>query len=139
MEGIMIIWIIMIALAVGTFLIRISFIYLFSNREVHPLITRALRFVPASVLSALVIPQILTRNNSLNISLANPQLIAGIVAAVVAWRTKNVLFTIQRDDILWVLQLLSRDMRTQPEITQRSNLNRGITSLMNSSTPSILG
>jgi branched-subunit amino acid transport protein len=103
----MTIWLIMIALAVGTFLIRSSFIFLFSNWEVHPLIERALHFVPASVLSALVIPQILTRNNSLSISFTNPQLIAGIVAAVVAWRTKNVLLTILSGMvILWVLQLL---------------------------------
>jgi branched-subunit amino acid transport protein len=107
MEGSMTVWLIMIALAVGTFLIRISFIILFNNREVHPLIARALRFVPASILSALVIPQILTRNNSLRISLANPQLIAGVIAAVVAWRTKNVPFTILSGMVvLWGLQLL---------------------------------
>jgi len=107
MESSMTVWLIMIALAVGTFLIRISFIFLLSNWEVHPLIARALRFVPASVLSALVIPQILTRNDSLSISLTNPQLIAGIVAAVVAWRTKNVLFTILSGMVvLWLLQLL---------------------------------
>ncbi len=103
----MTIWLIMIALALGTFIIRISFIILFSNREIHPLIVRALRFVPASVLSALVLPQILTRNNSLRISLTNPQLIAGIIAALIAWRTKNVLFTILSGMVvLWVLQLL---------------------------------
>ena len=103
----MTVWLIMIALALGTFLIRISFIILFSNREVHPLIVRALRFVPASVLSALVLPQILTRNNSLRISLTNPQLIAGIIAALIAWRTKNVLFTILSGMVvLWVLQVL---------------------------------
>ena len=101
----MTIWLIMLALAVGTFLIRISFIMLLSNREVHPLITRALRFVPAAVLSALVVPQILTRANSLRISPRNPQLIAGVVAGVIAWRTKNVLMTILAGMIvLWALQ-----------------------------------
>ena len=103
----MTVWLIMIALAACTFLIRISFIVILSNREVHPLIARALRFVPASILSALVIPQILTRNNSLHISLDNPQLVAGIVAAVVAWRTKNVPFTILSGMVvLWGLTLL---------------------------------
>lgn len=107
MEDSVTVWLIMIALAVGTFLIRVSFLLLFSNREVPPLLSRALRFVPASVLSALVIPQILTCNNALMISLANPQVIAGIVAAVVAWRTKNVLLTILSGMIvLWMLQAL---------------------------------
>ena len=101
------IWLIMIALGVGTFLIRISFIALFGSREIPPLLQRALRFVPASVLSALVVPQILTRNNALDFSLSNPQLIAGVVAGLVAWRTKNVLYTIMSGMIiLWLLQAL---------------------------------
>ena len=103
----MTIWLIMIALAIGTFLSRISFIHLLSNREVHPLISRALRFVPAAMLTALVVPQILTRNNTLQISFANPQLIAGIVAAGVAWRTRSVFFTIVTGMlVLWAQQIL---------------------------------
>jgi branched-subunit amino acid transport protein len=103
----MTIWLIMIALAIGTFLIRISFIALIGNRELYPLTARALRFVPAAVLSALVAPQILTRNNSLCVSLDNPQAIAGIVAAVIAWRTKNVPFTILSGMVvLWILRAL---------------------------------
>jgi len=101
-------WPIMVALAIGTFLIRASFIQLLSNREIHPRLARALRLVPASVLSALVVPQILTRDRSLMISLANPQLVAGIVAAVVAWRTKNVLLTILSGMVvLWILLALN--------------------------------
>ena len=63
--------------------------------------------MPAAVLSALVIPQLLTRNNALNVSLSNPQLIAGIVAGLVAWRTRNVLLTILSGmAVLWGLQWL---------------------------------
>ena len=103
----MTVWLIMLGLAAGTFLIRVSFILIFGDQEMHPLIARALRFVPAAVLSALVVPQILSRDNSLRISVANPQLIAGIVAAFVAWRTKNVVFTILGGMIvLWTLQAL---------------------------------
>ena len=103
----MTVWLIMIGLAAGTFLLRLSFIAILGNRNVHPLLARALRFVPASVLSALVIPQILTRQNSLLISPANPQLIAGLFAALVAWRTKNVVLTILGGMIvLWTLQAL---------------------------------
>ena len=103
----MTVWLIMLGLAAGTFLIRASFILVLGDHEMHPLITRALRFVPASVLSALVIPQILTRGNTLRISIANPQVIAGIVAALVAWRTKNVVLTILGGMlVLWALQAL---------------------------------
>jgi branched-subunit amino acid transport protein len=104
----MTIWLIMIALAIGTFLIRVSFIALLSDRALPPLLSRALRFIPAAVLSALVVPQILTRNNALQISLSNPQLVAGIAATLVAWRTRNVLATILIGMlVLWVLQYLA--------------------------------
>jgi branched-subunit amino acid transport protein len=103
----MTIWLIMIALAVGTFLIRISFILLLSNRDVPPLLSSALRFVPPAVLTALVVPQILNRTNTMEISFANPQLVAGIVAVLVAWRTRNVLLTILGGmAVLWILQAL---------------------------------
>lgn len=98
-------WLIMIALAIGTFLIRVSFIALLGSREINPLFSRGLRFVPASVLSALVLPQILTRDHSILISSANPQLLAGVIAAVVAWRTKNVLLTILSGMIVLWIQL----------------------------------
>ncbi len=101
----MTIWLIMIGLAIGTFLIRVSFILLLGKRQVPPLLAKSLRFIPASILSALVVPQILTRNSALQISFTNPQLLAGIVAGVVAWRTKNVLFTILSGMVmLWILQ-----------------------------------
>jgi branched-subunit amino acid transport protein len=101
----MTIWLIMIGLAIGTFLIRLSFIQLLGQREMPPLLARSLRFIPASILSALVVPQILTRNNALQISFANPQLLAGIVAGLVAWRTRNVVLTIVSGMVvLWLLQ-----------------------------------
>jgi branched-subunit amino acid transport protein len=103
----MTVWLIMLGLALGTFLIRASFIVMLGNHEIHPMLARTLRFVPASVLSALVVPQILTREDSLRISLDNPQLIAGVFAALVAWRTKNVGLTILVGMIvLWMLQAL---------------------------------
>jgi branched-subunit amino acid transport protein len=101
------IWLIMIGIGLGTFLIRISFLVIFGNREIPPIVYRSMRFIPASVLSALVIPQILPRSNAMDMSLANPQIIAGVIAALVAWRTKNVLLTILSGmAVLWLLQWL---------------------------------
>ena len=51
-----ILWLIMLGIGIGTFLLRFSFIWLFSRGEVHPTVQRVLRFVPASVLSALILP-----------------------------------------------------------------------------------
>ena len=59
------IWLLFIALAVGTFALRFSFIYLFGKVEMPEWLRRALRFVPASVLAALVFPALTYPNGTL--------------------------------------------------------------------------
>ncbi len=51
---------------------------------------RALRFVPAAVLTAVVIPLFFYENGALEVSLGNERLLAGLVAALIAWRTRSV-------------------------------------------------
>ncbi len=88
------IWWIMAGLGLGTFLIRFSFIALYERIDFPPLIQKSLKFIPATVLFSLITPQFLTMNNHPSISFSNPRLIAGVVAAIVSWRTKNVAITI---------------------------------------------
>ncbi len=99
------IWLLFIALALGTFALRFSFIYLFGKVDMPNWLRRALRFVPASVLAALVFPALTYPNGALDLSLGNLRLLAGIGGALAAWRTKNVLWTIVVGMALfWVLQ-----------------------------------
>jgi branched-subunit amino acid transport protein len=99
------IWLLFILLAAGTFALRFSFIYLFGKVDMPNWLRRALRFVPASVLAALVFPALTYPNGTLDLSLGNVHLLAGIGGALVAWRTKNVLWTILAGMILfWTLQ-----------------------------------
>ena len=99
------IWLLFIALALGTFALRFSFVYLFGKVDMPDWLCRALRFVPASVLAALVLPALTYPNGTLDLSLGNIRLLAGIGGALVAWRTKNVLWTIVVGMVLfWVLQ-----------------------------------
>lgn len=51
-------------------------------------------FVPVAVLSALVAPALFLPRSSLDISPGNIRLITGLLATLVAWRTKNILLTI---------------------------------------------
>ncbi len=98
-------WIFFIALAIGNFTLRYSFIYLFGKMDVPNWLRDALRFVPASVLAALVFPALVYTEVSLDISLNNIRLLAGIGGALVAWRTKNVMWTIIVGMVLfWILQ-----------------------------------
>jgi branched-subunit amino acid transport protein len=88
------VWLMIVAAGLVTFTTRISFIYLLGKREIPDWFRRALRFVPVTVLSAITLPELVVRNGTFNLSFGNPQLLAGAVAVVVAWRTKNVLLTI---------------------------------------------
>lgn len=88
------IWLIILLGGLLTFLIRLSFIFLLEHIAVPEWFKRSLRFVPAAVLSAIILPELSAPNGALNISWRNPQLLSGVVAILVAWRTKNVFLTI---------------------------------------------
>jgi branched-subunit amino acid transport protein len=98
-------WLILLAAGAITYLIRLSFIALLGRIDVPPLVGRALRFVPPAVLSAIIFPEMLRPNGALDLSLGNVRLLAGLLAAIVAWRSKNVLLTIAVGMVaLWVLR-----------------------------------
>jgi len=88
------IWLIFLLGGLLTFGMRFSFIYLLGKYEVPETMRRALRFVPPSVLTAIVVPDLVIRSGQLDISLTNFRLLAGGVAILVAWKTKNTLLTI---------------------------------------------
>lgn len=98
-------WMIIIAMGAVTYALRLSMILLFDRVAMPDLIRRALRFVPAAVLSALVVPALLAPDPARHMSIDLPRFIAGVLAAVVAWRTKNVFLTIGVGMVLlWILQ-----------------------------------
>lgn len=90
----MMIWVIIFGMAIVTFGIRLSFIELFGHQSLHPMVQRALQFVPIAVLTAIIIPDLFVLNGAYALSFANGRLIAASVAALVAWRTKNTILTI---------------------------------------------
>lgn len=88
------IWLVMIAGGLLTFLIRLSFIWIFERLPVPHLFRRSLRFVPPAVLSVIIFQELLLRDGQLFVSISNLRLIAGLVAVLVAWRTRSALLTI---------------------------------------------
>ncbi len=102
-------WLIIIGMGLVTFGIRLTPIVLLGRIEIPPLVQRALRFVPPAVLTAIIVPELLYRNNQVDVSLSNARLLAGLIAMVVAWRTKNALITIGVGMItLWVFSVIVR-------------------------------
>ena len=103
------IWLVMLIGGLITFGMRFSLIFLFGKFDIPETLRKALHYVPPAVLSAIVFPELLYRSNQLNISLGNTRLLAGIVAILVAWFSKNTLLTILAGMIaLFALQVLIR-------------------------------
>jgi len=100
------IWLVMLIAGLLTFGMRLSLIYLFGRFEVPDALRRALRFVPPAVLSAIILPDLLMPSGHLDFGLGNHRWLAGLVAMLVAWRTRNTLLTILAGMIiLLILQL----------------------------------
>ncbi len=100
-------WPIIVGMGLVTFGTRLTPIVLLGRIEIPVIVQRALRFVPPAVLTAIIVPELLYRNNQIDVALTNLRLLAGLIAIVVAWRTKNALMTIGVGMIaLWILQAL---------------------------------
>lgn len=100
-------WLLFLAIGLGTFSLRFSFIYLFGKISMPEWLRRALKYVPAAVLAALVFPALTHPAGALDISLNNLRLLAGLGGAIVAWKTRNVLWTLATGmALLWILQAL---------------------------------
>ena len=108
MEGALKLWVVIVAVGAINYASRLSFIAFFARRTMPPLLARALRYVPAAMLTALTVPMILVPGAGFEA--INPKIPAAIVAAAVAWRTKSSLKTMLAGmAALWLLQaVLSR-------------------------------
>ena len=87
-------WLLILGLALASFVPRASFILLFARWPVPAPLQRALRYVPAAVFSAILAPALALSDGAVHIGLDNPRLLAGVLAGAVAWRARNTLLTI---------------------------------------------
>ena len=86
-------WVAILLAGAGTYAMRASFL-LAADRlaRVPPGVERLLRQIPPAALASLVVPALLRPHGDLD--LFSPRLVAGLVAAAVAWRTRNVAATL---------------------------------------------
>ena len=99
----MTIWIILVAAGLLTYAIRLFFILLWGKIDVPTWLVRALRFVPPAVLTAIFVPELILPGGHLDVSPGNPRLIAGVLAILVAWRTRNIALTILVGMVILIL------------------------------------
>jgi branched-subunit amino acid transport protein len=102
------VWTAVLAIAVGTWAFRASFVFLFGYLdELPPWVDRTLRLIPAAVITAIIAPRLLLVDGSLAVGPGNERLIAGAVALVVAWYTEDIFATIAVGMIvLWAFVFL---------------------------------
>lgn len=81
-------------MAAVTFITRFAFIVLFRNTPFSGRLSRWLRFIPIAILSTLIAPAILMPQGSLDLSLHNSYLLAGIASAGAALKTRNIIATV---------------------------------------------
>jgi branched-subunit amino acid transport protein len=96
---------VLIVIGIATYAIRSSFFILSGQLELPKVIKDGLQFIPAAVLTALIVPALARQEGVLQLSWHNPRLFAGLLAIGVAYKTKNVLLTLAVGMlVLWILQ-----------------------------------
>ena len=91
-------------MGVITYAIRLVPIWLLERTTITAGWRQALRFVPAAVLSAIILPELFMPGGVLDVSLGNGRLLAGLAAILVAWRTQNILWALAVGmGLLWLL------------------------------------
>lgn len=91
----LVVWGIVLAILVGTLAARVSFIVLFGRLDaVPPRLERLLQFVAPAALAALAVPSLVAPDGAIALAPGNERLIAGALAAAVAWYTEDILATV---------------------------------------------
>jgi len=104
METALKLWTVIFAVGALNYLSRLSFIALFARRTMPPLLARALRYVPAAMLTALILPMVIDWHGT-PADLATPRVAAALIATVVAFATRSTLGTLGAGmAALWLLQ-----------------------------------
>ncbi len=101
-------WIVIVGAGLVTFLTRASFIVLADPHRFPHAFRMALAYVPAAVLAAIVLPGLAMPHGVLDLSPANPRLLAGVAAFALALKVRNPLASITAGmAVLWALQALA--------------------------------
>ena len=98
-------WLTIIVCGMVTLAIRASFIILPPDTKVPTWLTGSLKYVAAAVLPALIVPDVLFRDLAAGDSLNMYRIIAAIIAAAFALKTKNIFGTMLVGmAVLWLLK-----------------------------------
>ena len=87
------VWVAIVLAGAGTYAMRASFIVAAHRMAtVPPWADRVLRQIPPAALAALVVPALVRPEGE--VDLTQPRLWIGVLAGLVAWKTRSVLLTL---------------------------------------------
>ncbi len=87
-------WLVIGLLTLATLICRSTFWLVGQHVKLPKRVSEALRFAPACALAAILVPDFLTNQHQIDISLNNPQLVAGVCAAIFFLLRRSMLATI---------------------------------------------
>ncbi len=83
-----------VGMAVVTFGPRLLPIWLLASKSLTPLVVTWLNYIPVAVLSALLLPSLVVRNERIDFGLGNVYFWAALPALLVAWKTRSFFGTV---------------------------------------------
>ena len=87
------VWPVILISGAGTYAMRASFLAAAHRlAEIPPALARVLRQIPPAALAAIILPALVRPDGEFD--LYQPRVLAGLVAALLAWRTRNVGLTL---------------------------------------------
>ena len=93
MDATLKLWLVIVVVGALNYFSRLSFIAFFARRSMPPMLARALRYVPAAMLTALVVPMLMDVTPQ-GLQPHLPKVAAAVIATVVAWYKLGTLWTL---------------------------------------------
>jgi branched-subunit amino acid transport protein len=84
----------LVGMGLVTYLPRLLPVWLLSSRRLPAAVVTWLRYVPASVLAAMLFPAIFTQQGALNLQPGNLSLWAALPTLLVAWKTRSLFYAV---------------------------------------------
>ena len=84
------IWILIVGMAIVTYVPRMIPLLIFSKINLPPWLESWLKYIPVGIFSALVFPDIFIRNQMFSMTINNIELISSILVFAVAFKTRSL-------------------------------------------------
>ncbi len=88
------IFFIIAGMTTATFATRFASAAILGQKKMPPALERWLRHIPTGILTALIVPALLMPKGYIDLSFDNHYLIAGLVAAAAAWKSRKMVATL---------------------------------------------